>query len=222
MDRKRRQEISIDGIETSLSMAQIAYSRLLHAAELYSQSSASGRPSFDVRNHVLLDVWSLIDVINRLRVLVQQTTGLTQNEFVTSFLRSTARVEDLRNFVQHLDGETANVADSGWPIWGSLSWVWTTPEMQKEDEFELVLVVPGPLAQSSGYPVVNPAGKEIEVPIDHISLSVVNGIVNLSEVFRACMLFRRRFEAALEQARVLQPRQADGQEETPLRIVLAA
>jgi hypothetical protein len=223
MNLKRRQELCLDGIETSLTMARIAYSRLEHAVTRHSQtvSQNRGESMVDAREVILLDAWSLIDITNRLRVLVRRTPGLEQNAFVEAFLRPTPNVEKLRNFVQHLDGEMASLVETGWPIWGALSWVWVPPEMQERRTVGIMSIIPGRLAKSGGYPLVNPVGKQIRPPVDHISLSAAGITVNLSDMFRTSTVFGSRFEAALARARETQSECSNAaQNETFLRIVL--
>ena len=203
-------------------MARTTYSRLHHAVTQYSQTISQNRNKSmsDIQKLILLDAWSLVDIINRLRVLVRKTPGLKQNAFVESFLRATENLEELRNFVQHLDGEVVSVAETGWPIWGSLSWVWVSPEMQEKGTVATMVIVPGRLAKSGGHPLVNPAGKEIRLPVDHISLSAAGTMVNLSEICRTSMLFGNRLDAALTRAKEIQSERSNAQEATFLRIVL--
>lgn len=221
MNLKRQQELCLDGIDSSLTMTMITYSRLRQAVLQYCQATSQGDSTSEIQKFMLLDAWSLIDITNRLRVLVRRTPGLKHNAPVKSFLRATEDVEKLRHFVQHLDGEVVRLAETGWPIWGSLSWTFVSPEMREKGQAALSIIVPGPLAKSKGYPVVNPLGKTIHGPVDHISLScAADTTVNLSETFRTSMLFRNRVQAALERAEETQIEQSNGERVAILQIAL--
>jgi hypothetical protein len=220
MSLKRQQQLCLDGIETSLAMTDVAYSRLYQTLFGSSQAITKGDRPSDVEHLILLDAWSLIDITNRLRVLVRRTRGLERNAPVRSFLRSTEGVEALRNFVQHLDKEAMTLAETGWPIWGSLSWLWSSPDMQKRGEVAVLLVVPGRLARSKGYPMVNPAGKTMHAPVDHICLSGAGTTVNLSEITRSSMLLGSRLQAALQGAEERQVVRRNGEQDTILHIAL--
>lgn len=219
-NRKRWQEVFLHGIDTSLAMTTITYSRLCDAVLQYSQAATQGGLTPEINNLILLYAWSLIDITNRLRVLVRQTPGLKQNAPVQSFLKATEHVETLRHFVQHLDGEGQKLAETGWPIWGSLSWIRASFEMLEKGRCEVEVYVPGPLAKSKGYPAVNPLGKEIRAPVDHISLSVPGTTVNLSEIARCSMLFGNRLRTALDRAKQIEIERTDGARETILGIIL--
>jgi hypothetical protein len=184
VSRKRRQELSLDGIDTSLTMTAMTYSRLHEAVLRYSEATTQSDSTSDLQNLILLDAWSLIDITNRVRVLVGQTPGLKHSAAVKSFLRATKDVEGLRNYIQHLPTEVMPLAETGWPIWGALSWIWTSPEMQKVGTTSVLFIVAGRLAKSRGYPMVNPAGKTIRLPVDHICLSAADRAVNLSQITR--------------------------------------
>lgn len=218
MNLKRQQELCLDGIDTSLTMVMITYSRLCQAVLQYCQPTSQSDSTSDIQNLILLDAWSLIDITNRLRVLVRRTPGLKHNAPVELFLRATEDVEKLRHFVQHLDGEVMRLAETGWPIWGSLSWIWASPEMQKKGEVAVAIIIPGRLAKSKGYPMVNPLGKRIHGPVDHICLSAADITVNLSEITRTSILFRNRLKAALERAKETQLGQSNGERAVILQI----
>lgn len=220
MNLKRQQELLLDGIGASLTMTVITYSRLLQAVLKYSQQNGDSESRSEIQQFILLDAWSLIDITNRLRVLVRRTPGLKHSAPVQSFLRATEDVEKLRHFVQHLDSEVVRLAATGWPIWGSLSWIWAPPEMQEKTQVCVLTIIPGRLAKSKGYHMVNPAGKTIHGPVDHVSLSAADTTVNLSDMFRASMLFSNRFQAALERAKEIRVEQSNGEQAVILEIAL--
>ena len=220
MSLKRQQQLCLDGIETCVGMTSVAYSRLRVSVWSHSEARRSSGPTSEISKVVLLDAWSLIDVTYKLRVLVGRTRGLKKNAAVKSFLKATDAVETLRHYVQHLDRELGGLADTGWPIWGSLSWAEPLPGGEEPTQIGISVLIPGSFAKSRGYPVVNPAGKVIEMPVDHISLSTLGATVNLSDVARATALFGQRLEAAIVRARQAQTEPSSGDGDAILRIVL--
>ena len=220
MDLKRQQQLCLDGIRTSLAIADIASSRLHDLLLTYSEAHGRGERTARLDDAVLLAAWSLVDVANRLRLVVDRTPGLKKNAGVKSFLKAMGGVEALRHYVQHLDTELATLAESGWPIWGSLTWTHKPTETHDTNEVTVIVLIPGSFARSDGYPVVNPAGKTLRMPIDHISLTAAGTTVNLSEVAHACGVFGRRLEAAVETAEETEIEQSSGEVSRILRIAL--
>ena len=196
---KRRQELFLDGIEFSIDMGEIAYQRLLAALVAHSARSASGKSVNRLFTaEIFLEAWSLVDIVNRLRVLIQHTPGLKRTPAIVSLLKQTEEILGLRNFVQHLNTEAPEVARTGYPIWGSLSWVWGTVEEVERGEFAIMLLIPGRLARSEGHPMVNPVGKKISPPVDMITLTAAGETVNLSHIRDALCQFRGRFDIAVK------------------------
>jgi hypothetical protein len=183
-------------------MMKICYSRLINDIEQYSRLGNQIESSFNFQNQILLDAWSLVDTLNRLRILVSHTPGLKKNSLVVLFQKSTENIEILRNFIQHINREIPEVEDTGWPIWGSLTWIYVSPEMQAKKELKVMVIIPGHLAKSKGLPAVNPVGLSIEPPVDHISLTVVsNPTIDLSDLYRTTMQFEQRFETSMNRAK---------------------
>lgn len=189
-------------------MALMTYARLRAACLHYQpvdeeseeRSQEHGETPGTVTN-ILLQSWSFIDSVNRLRVLLQAAPGFKKNApGLQVLLRATENVEGLRNYVQHLGEESLKVAERGHPIWGSLSWV----ETRSADTRTVAarLLIPGRLAVSSGYPMVNPAGKSIRPPIDLISLTANELTVSLTDAADAVARFRRRLELALGRGQI--------------------
>ncbi len=199
MDISRRQELFFDGIEISVEMAKVCYSRLYNDILEYSKNSAEKKDQPITQSTILLDSWSLIDLLNRLRILITQTPGLKKTTFVKAFLQKLNSIEFYRDFVQHINGEIPKVEDSGWPIWGSLSWVYAPREALEQKLVFSLTMIPGRLAKCKGVPVVNPAGKKLQFPVDHISLSISSSqTVNLSEIYGSTIIFGDKFFHELE------------------------
>jgi hypothetical protein len=65
-----------------------------------------------------LDAWALVDTLNRLRVLITRLPGLrSKSPGAQVIVRALKPVEDLRNAVQHMDGEIGPLSATNLPLW---------------------------------------------------------------------------------------------------------
>ena len=213
----RRQVLYLDAIEESFRMASLSYERLQESLlgwmSLRDPAKTSlPRPSDEMsrlNSAILLDAWSLVDVLNRLRVMVESMPGLKKSSpGVKSLLQSLGPIEELRNAVQHLYGEVHTIADSGHPIWGSLSWA--TPPVKPGDALKAAAFIPGTLAPVKGIPVVNPVGRTCEYPVGLIELTAAGKTVSLSDMVAAVLRFADRLELAAKAAFVDPPEEGSG------------
>ena len=185
----RKQVLYFDALRTSLEMAEIAYQRL--QCVLMADDDPARMP------RALLDAWSLIDILNRVRVLVRTMPGLKQNAPpVQALLRKTADVEVLRNAVQHLYGEIERMSSTTQPVWGSLSWV----RYQEEGVIDVCLLLSGTLAAGHRAPLVNPWGKLVHVPVGMVTLTAAEKDVCLSDLMDALTTFTACLEHAAGEA----------------------
>jgi hypothetical protein len=139
-----------------------------------------------------------VDDVHWIGVLVRRLPGLKRGPAVTAQLKAADQVEAPRGAVQHLDGEIEELLDSGRPVWGSLSWVnMASPDAKR---LSVGLLLPGTLAPAHGVPVVNPLGREIEIPVGLATLTAAGVTVCLSHVVAAVERFSGRLERAAEAA----------------------
>ena len=206
----RRQKLMLDGIAISIDMATMSYPRLQNSLLAYSRGVAQDQPPPPALGAlVMMDAWMIIDAVNRLRALVEATRGLKRGPAVISFYRSVEDVETLRNAVQHLIGEVEELEKNGRPLWGSLSWSYReSPDAKTGD---ILLVVPGTIAPTEDLPMVNPLGKEVEIPIGLATLTAAEVTVCLSDVLQAVMHFAERLERAAATAFAALPADAADQ-----------
>lgn len=207
---KRRQDLLLDGIEVSLFSGHVAYQRLWTEVLAYSETDLEDREKIDMLRHMLLvDAWSFVDVVHRLRACVCHAPGLKKNAPVKSLLKTTEEIVELRNFVQHLDSEAPKLASTAMPIWGSLSWTWANEESAARGEIASMIAISGRLAAPASFPMVNPAGKKVKLPVDMISLTAGGVSVNLSDVYENVYRFDLRYRKALEVAKGKAPNTND-------------
>jgi hypothetical protein len=190
----RKQTLYFDAIRYSIEMADLAHSRLRQTLYELSQREPKSKPlNF---TPALLDAWSIVDSISRLRGLLLQTPGLKQNASgLQLFSNRTAVIDDLRNIVQHLNQQITKTVNQNLPVWGVLSWfTMTDPEFKSGKSSALIA---GTMFESSGHLIVNPLGKTLSLPVDLITLSSGGYSVSLSDVMKYVEQLTRSIEQQL-------------------------
>lgn len=194
MSIRRKQDLCLDAIEHSFSMARIAYERIVNYCNQQNEGTTS--PLLD--DAMVLDAWSFVDVVKRLRSVLQNTPGLKQSsQGLVDFLNETKVIPEFRHHAQHIEERTASVAITGRPIWGSFSWVHLDSNGK---DFKIGVYVPGRITETKGIHVVNPAGRQFHDNIDHFEMTIGAATINVSEMSRRVEAFQQRFEAALKAA----------------------
>lgn len=191
----RAQMLLLDGISTSIDMTIVAYRQLQAALLEHVKATDQGTSSRAATVVAVMNAWTVVDVVHRLRLLVRRLRGLRHGPAVRVFLNTAQLVEPLRHAVQHLDGQIERLLHNGRPIWGSISWAYM--ESPDAKEFRTLLLMPGTLGPRFKLPIVNPAGREMEVPIGLVTLTAAEGQdVCLSDIVPAVRLFGIRLERA--------------------------
>jgi len=198
MGARRRQELVLDAIGSSIRMAGIAYGRLKGDAAAYLRDKGGTGPADGSLSELFLDAWSVIDCAKRLRSMVEQAPGVKKTPAVTAFLEATEPVQDFRNYVQHLESEVAAAAGAGHPIWGTLAWLQLVEKADGSRTVSSTVVLPGRLAAAAAGPTIDPAGTVMAGPIDHFHLSAGGQTISLTQVADAITLFGARFARALQ------------------------
>lgn len=190
---RRKQELFLDAIEHSFTMSRVAYERVVR----YCRDDISEYHDPVREQTMVLDAWSFIDVVRRLRTLLATTPGLGNTESRVKFLASTSHIPDFRHHFQHIDEKVREIAFTGLPIWGSFSWARLTLDRKGA---EIFVYVPGRLAKTSGIPMVNPAGREFHDEVDHIEVTIGGKTLKLSEIYLSVESLQKQFERALKTA----------------------
>ncbi len=206
---KNKQTLFFDGIRYSIEMTALAFSRLEKTLYDLAVSCTSSSPLPMDFTSAILDAWSIVDSVHRLRILLNKTPGLKkQSPGFQIFERNTASIKDLRNFIQHLDEEAQDLAGQNIPVWGVLSW-FTMLDPESKSGFTCTIVA-GTIFQTMDGLLVNPLGKEINIPIDLVTLTANNSVICLSDVIRHVEKLTRSMEAGLnEQLKSMPPAQGD-------------
>ena len=101
----------------------------------------------------------------------------------------------MRNAVQHLDNEIANLAVTNTPTWGSLSWVHFADE--KATSGTLCVFISGPPVARE-HAVINPIGRETELPIGLLTLEAHGLKICFREILSPLSRALSDLEASLE------------------------
>jgi hypothetical protein len=189
------QMMVLDGITTSIDVITIAY-RDLQAALLECHRSMDQRrpPSRATRVSATMNAWTIVDAAHRLGLLVPKLRGLKHGPAVTSLLKAVAPVEPFRHVVQHLNKEIGQLLTDRQPIWGSLSWAYV--ESAHAKTIRIGLLMPGAARAPMELPMVNTAGRQIEIPIGLVTLAAAGETVCLSDIVWAVRRFAGRLERA--------------------------
>ena len=122
-DFSREQALIFDGIRYAAEMADIAYWRLFDLLQELS-FLLNDKPTTRQIATAMLDVWSIVDSVNRLRDLLTEAPGLKHDVWWKLFMRRTTDIDARRNDIQH---QTDNIrlqtlVTGAGQIWGFISW----------------------------------------------------------------------------------------------------
>lgn len=181
LDPKQRR--FLDGIRLAFEAIFISYERLVGTlltlallpdlAELPQQSLPTA----------MLDAWSLVDCVDRLRFLLANTPGLKKSvPALRLFEDAAAGIRELRNHSQHLSGDIGEAAIDEF-AWGQLAWLCPVAG-EHPDASIAYAIAPGALVDAI-ISLVNPAGRSHLGRIDNIELKAGRGASNLTRVARA-------------------------------------
>lgn len=192
MSLQRKQQRFLDAVEESFKFTQLTYRRVIATLDAYDPKCLGGQPL----DALILDCWVIVDLAKRISTMLNNTPGLKHNEGLQRFLEITDPVPDFRHYIQHLETEASDIASTGQPIWGSVSWA----KLQSEKNVSVFMYAPGRLAKCTGIPIVNPVGRTFHGKIDHVELAVKGQVISLSELVRHIEQFGKAFCDAVTSA----------------------
>jgi len=172
----------LDAIRLTSELGGLAYSRLTYNLQVIGSREGEEWLGPGDAASVFLDAWSVVDALHRLREILLQMKGIKRRGPKWElFRRSTDGVANLRNTVQHLNNELADMAKNRWSPWGRLNWLQLV-------DLELLLVrayflCPGRI-QSGTHPVPNPCNLSFYGMVDHVHLFSKNDEFDLSRAVR--------------------------------------
>jgi hypothetical protein len=180
----RRQRLFLDGLRLSAEMIFCAYARLWRLLWELSNSASGGPLPEGAHATAMLDAWSIVDGVHRVRELLRMTPLLKRSApALEIFRRESQCVDDLRNRVQHLNQEYAAPEGPAGPAWGHLTWV-RLIDCGPPELATTYAMVPGAIVGGL-IRLANPIGKTHHGLIDHLELVLAGSSANLSKVTRA-------------------------------------
>ncbi len=163
-----RQTLFLDAIRYSAEMSFIAYSRLQEALLSLPYRDIIKNSTLEIQSEsIMLNAWSIIDSVYRLRILLEQFPHLKQKSSgLILFYQSTSRVENLRHSIQHINREIDSLVKNKIPVLGTLSWVYST---EPDKKMYLCNLQPGTIFSRTV-----PFGrvpKKVQIPLDNICIN---------------------------------------------------
>lgn len=192
-----KQTLFLDGIRYAIDMADLSYTRLVETLLNFSQTSGTGKKTISHDAHIpaFLDAWSVIDSVHRLRGLLEHMPGVKKKTVgYQKFRRETAIIEDLRNWVQHLNTEIADMVERRLPVWGTLGWTFISDPATGQC---LCCTLVAGSATWHSVPIINPAGRSIDIPIGLVTLTAAGQELCLTDIMRAVGKLARSMETQL-------------------------
>ena len=184
----------LDGIRYAIEMADLAHQRLRDTAHQTSVARINEQPVRHIFPLIFLDAWSLVDSVNRLRVLLNRMDDQRRTPEVRAFTGITARVQEVRDGVQHLDDRIDQLASQGQTVWGYVSWVAkVTPGQTWFHSVVAGAIIPNMTLLETVYPPSRPP----QPPVDQINLSAFGVTISISETMDSVGRIARTLEGHL-------------------------
>lgn len=172
----------LEAIVSLIKMIDISYLRLV--------SFLQNLPNL-ASEEVILEAWTIVDNLNRLRCVLGKGSGVKKNSpWFQLISRQIKIVESSRNFIEHYDRSLELLLANVKPVLGHLSWI----EPEDEKTFLSKVSIPGKMRLFKGLGIVNPAGKKIRDRIDQITLYLDDNELNLSDLYYDLRDFAEKLE----------------------------
>lgn len=179
----REQALIFDGIRYAAEMMDIAYWRLF---DLLQEMSSLPDDKLTTRQiaTAMLDVWSVVDSVNRLRDLLREPIGVRHDAWWKLFILRTKDIDALRNDIQHQTGKArlgvlvANAAQ----IWGFLSWAEIRNGRYTGNWY---LMSPGAVYKNDQWIHAGPSVPSEPLPFGRVRLQAYGRDVYLGKIVRA-------------------------------------
>ena len=192
------QRVAFDGLRYAADMVALAADRL-HSDLLEVTSAREKTVSLDPTAFArcFANVWSLVDNMWRLNLLLIRVPGLKRTPEVVAHLKAIRSVEGFRHGFQHLDERVRSCAQDQLPLLGTLSWAHFPDGPQQPGR--VFTMIPGSLRPGTA-PVINPAGKAIHSAIALVTLSAFGIQIELPTLLRRLAALIAGIDAGLRKA----------------------
>ena len=181
LELDRKQALFLDGIRHSAEIAHLAYERLRGLLTKIACDENSEHERGELYTAVFLDAWSVVDSIHRFLDLYRLFPEARMVEADPSDQKDREvfqRVRDVRNVTDHLGQRMDYVLSRKSAAMGILSWC--TIISPEQGVAVICSIIPGTLGCQSG-PIVNPCGKNVELPSGMVSITACEHTADLSE-----------------------------------------
>lgn len=175
-----RQKRCLQAIRYSLEFVETSFGRLQRALDELSRSRTR---SHALHAAALLDAWSLVDSVYRLRALIRKMPRYRERAPSKQiFLRETRGVSELRHAWQHLSDEMDERIAQRLPVLGRLAWV--SPLDRSQSLYVLGTYITGQAPDAGGpAPVVEISDGDGD-GLPEIALIAAEVCVSLTRVYR--------------------------------------
>ena len=194
--RDRKQTLYFDGVRYAAEMSNLAFTRLLKTLNLFPTLTAGSVELTESITSSVMDSWTVIDSVHRLRELLRQFPGMKQKaQEILIFYQTTEGVARFRNGIQHLNNDINVLAEKGLPVWGSLTWRLQS-NLATGEETSCGICAGTFFGGATVF--MSEFGKEVKEPIGMVCLNIGNASLNLGslvESTKPIILFLERLVA---------------------------
>jgi molybdopterin converting factor small subunit len=183
-DFSREQALIFDGIRYAAEMVDIAYWRLFDLLQEMSSLPESELTTRQIGT-AMLDVWSIVDCVNRLRDLLDaKTIGVPKDTWWHLFKHRTVDINNLRNDIQHQieSRRLQSLVVNARQIWGFLSWAEIRNEKYTGDWH---IMSPGAVYRNDKWVYAGPALPSAPLPFGRIRLQAYGRDLYLGNIIKA-------------------------------------
>lgn len=191
--RAKRIYATLNAIVFVLNQLDRRYAELVKMFHEYRKSKAQDesvggpqRVTLDIGylhgNYMVSLAWDIVDWCDRLRKIARVTAGIKRKDEWFQKLESTLEItKDVRNFLQHYDGEINTFVSESYPLMGSISAHFPT-----RDEWHAYVIMSTPIA--SVYHKSSKISPNFETPpavdkdIDLLTFSIAERSLNLTDL----------------------------------------
>lgn len=213
-----KQRAWLEGVRFSVEILDLKIRRLIGTLAGLLQLASNARDEVaqekiqviagDAYSAAIADAWTALDAAWRLkRFLIDGRFPMqgisppvppSEDDVVLlrPFRDALNGVKKLRDQYQHLDNNVDSALTEAGGVWGFVSWVTGTPADHTKVHSHL-LVPNSTVIGETYFPMVNPAGKTMHGPIDHVTINAFGLSVSLSELHRGISSVIKQLETVL-------------------------
>jgi hypothetical protein len=180
-----RARLLFEGIGWAIDSLFISFEDLKATASRINMDE----PFSEGEHRLFVHCWSMVDQCHMLRSLLQRLPPLPGGK-LEEFVGWTDKFTLVRNSMDHLSNMAANIANSkrqSTPLFGSLSWCHIGPDDVVDGKAigaTLCNVTTSNLLTNSAWDIINPAGKELAVPVCMFEFQAFDHLVSFSDLIK--------------------------------------